>query len=133
MKNKLAGICAAVLGLLTMVMVMAAPSFAHHGTAAYDTHKQSTVMGTVSGFDFANPHALIYLDVKQPDGSVRKWQGRLTSPNLLARAGWTRASLQLGQQITVSGFPAKNGANSIWIRKIVTSEGKELPRGIGDE
>lgn len=123
MAKQLIRICALAIGLL----IAAEPSLAHHGTAAYQEDKQVTVTGTVTSFDFANPHALIYLNVKQNDGSTAKWQGELTSPNHLVRAGWTRNSLRPGEQITISGLPAKAGANSIWIRKVVKADGTELP------
>ena len=127
MRAKSITVCAMALELL----MFAAPTFAHHGIAAYEEHKQMTVTGSVTYFDFVNPHALVYLNVQQSDGTNAKWQGELTSPNNLARVGWTRRSLQPGDRITVTGFPAKSGANTIWIRRIVKSDGTELPTGIG--
>lgn len=126
---KLIAICALAFGLLTTAI----PSFAHHGIAAYDEDKQITVTGSVTYFDFANPHTLIYLNVKQSDGTIAKWQGQLTSPNNLARVGWTRRSLQMGDQVTITGYLAKNNANTMWIRKIVKSNGTELPTGISEK
>ena len=128
-RTNLVRICALAFGLLTT----AAPSFAHHGIAAYEEAKQITVTGSVTYFDFVNPHTLIYLNVRQSDGTIAKWQGQLTSPNNLARVGWTRRSLQMGEQVTITGYPAKNSANTMWIRRIVKSDGTELPTGIGEK
>ena len=128
-KAKSIRLCVIAFGLLAI----AVPSFAHHGIAAYQEAKQITVTGAVTYFDFVNPHALVYLNVRQNDGTNAKWQGQLTSPNNLARVGWTKRSLQMGEQITISGFPAKNSANSMWIRRIVKSDGTELPTGIGEK
>jgi hypothetical protein len=115
------------------VLFIAAPIFAHHGIAAYQADKEITVTGRVTEFDFSNPHAVVFLDAKQNGGMSMKWEGELTSPNILARVGWTRRSLERGEQITISGNPAKNGEGSIWIRKIVKSNGMELPVGLGRE
>lgn len=130
-RNKISsmGICALAIGLLAV----ASPSFAHHGIAAYEEGKEITVTGSVTSFDFANPHTLIYLSVRQSDGTIAKWQGQLTSPNNLARVGWTRRSLQTGDQVTITGYLAKNTGNTMWIRRIVKSDGTELPTGIGEK
>ncbi|HZP32121.1 MAG TPA: DUF6152 family protein [Candidatus Acidoferrales bacterium] len=110
-----------------MLPTLTSPAFAHHGTAAYQEDRQVTVTGTVTGFEFANPHTLVYLDVKQNNGTVAKWQGEMTSPNHLVRAGWTKNTLRPGEQVTITGLPMKRGARSMWIRKIVKSDGTELP------
>ena len=123
MKGKWMGICAVALGLA----IGANPALAHHGTAAYQEGKQISVTGTVTGFEFANPHTLVYVDVKQSDGTVAKWQGEMTSPNHLVRAGWTKNSIRRGEQITITGLLMKRDARSMWIRKIVKGDGTELP------
>jgi hypothetical protein len=128
MKTKMLTDVAVIVGLL----IVSAPLFAHHGTASYDTSKTITVKGTVTDFQFMNPHVLIFLDVKDDNGNLQKWQGELTSPNHLARVGWTRSSLKPGDQITLSGFPAKSGAGSMWISKVVLADGKALDTGLGN-
>jgi|SRR5579883_29090 len=129
MMRKLATLLTIGFGFL----LVAAPALAHHGIAAYQSDKQVTIMGTVTAFTFSNPHALVYLNVKLSDGSIAKWQGELTSPNNLSRVGWTKRTIGPGEQITISGYPAKNGGSSIWIRKIVKSDGTELPVSISGE
>lgn len=123
MRRKLIALCVLALALA----ISAGTVFAHHGTAAYEEGKQISVTGTVTGFEFANPHTLVYLDVKRSDGTVVKWQGEMTSPNHLVRAGWTRNSLRAGEQITITGLLMKRDARSMWIRKIVKGDGTELP------
>lgn len=114
--------------LLPAVALLAAsvPVFAHHGKATYDETKIATIMGTVSSFEFSNPHAELYLDVKNEKGNIEKWVGEGTSPNMLAREGWNRRTLKPGDMITATGHPARNGTNSLRIEKIVLPSGREL-------
>lgn len=123
-----------VLGLLAIVVLaVSGTAFAHHGAAAYDMAKAVTVKGVVSDFQFINPHVLITIDVKNDDGSVQKWEGELTSPNHLARAGWTKSTIKVGDTITLMGAGAKSGSSTIWIRKIVGANGEPISLGGGGD
>ena len=122
----------ASFALLVGVMTIASVAFAHHGTANYDTSKTVTVKGTVTDFQFINPHVLIVMDAKDEGGKIEKWQGELTSPNRLSRNGWTKSSIKLGDTITISGYPTKSGSTEIWIQKVVLAGGEELPTGNGN-
>ena len=106
----LAVIAAGLLFLPALLM-------AHHSAAAYESTKQITVTGTVTEFHFVNPHVLIYMTAKDESGTTRKWQGELTSPNRLVRAGWD--NMTAGDPIALTGYPAKDGGNSIRITKVV--------------
>jgi hypothetical protein len=117
---------------LGFLFILSARAFAHHGAAAYDMSKSVTVAGMITDFQFVNPHVLISMDVKDPSGKVEKWQGELTSPNHLARAGWTKSTLKPGDQITLTGGPAKSGSPTLWIRKI-TKDGQEVSLGGGGD
>jgi hypothetical protein len=108
--------------------VASAPIVAHHGAAAaFDVTKTITVQGTMTEFLFVNPHVQLYFERKNDKGEVEKWQGALTAPSKLSRAGWNKRTLQPGDQVTVSGNPARNGSNSIWIRKLIGPKGDSLP------
>jgi hypothetical protein len=122
------GIFALCIGLLALAPI----AFAHHGTANYDTGKQITVKGTVTGFDFVNPHVQIFWDAKDDSGAAVKWQGELTSPNRLSRVGWSKSTLKTGDTITITGYPTKSGSHEIWIQKVVTGDGQELQTGGGN-
>jgi hypothetical protein len=117
---------------LGILLFLSGPVFAHHGSAAYDMSKSVTVTGTITDFQFVNPHVLISMDVKdQATGKVEKWEGELTSPNHLARAGWTKSTLKPGDQVTLIGGPAKSGSPTMWIRKIM-KDGQEVSLGGGE-
>lgn len=84
------------------------PLLAHHSIdAEFDRNKPVTVSGTVTKIDWMNPHIWIYLDVKNKDGQIEKWQFEGGPPNALKRGGWNRDSLKVGDQVTVSGIMAK--------------------------
>jgi len=120
MTKKWAVLLVAVLGLLVI-----SPVYAHHGSAAYDTSKIVTVTGTVTAYNFVNPHVMIAVDVKNDSGNIENWEGEMTSPNHLARAGWTKNTIKLGDQITLTGAAAKSGANTMIIRKVLKG-GQEI-------
>jgi hypothetical protein len=120
------------LAVALLTLAIAGATFAHHGAAAYDTAKSVTVKGTVTDFQFTNPHVLIFIDSKEEGGNVQKWQGELTSPNHLARAGWTKSTIKVGDQITLTGNPATSGAPNLWLRKVLSPSGTEIKTGGGD-
>jgi hypothetical protein len=128
MRTKLSS--AIALGAL---LALSVPAFAHHGAAAYDMSKTITVTGTVTDFQFVNPHVLIAMDVKDPStGKIEHWQGELTSPNHLARAGWTKSTIKPGDEVTLTGGPAKSGSPTMWIRKL-SKDGQEVSLGGGGD
>lgn len=112
-------------GVLALFFVTQAALLAHHGTAGYDTKATVTLEGTVTDFQFVNPHCIISLMAKDAKGEDQKWQGELTSPNHLLRAGWNAKSVKPGDQIKLTGWQAANGAHSLRINKTVVN-GKEL-------
>ncbi len=129
MKMKLA-IFAAALGLLIAV----APVMAHHSFAAeYDAKQPVEIKGKVTQVDWTNPHARFYVDVKDASGKVTSWNFELASPNVLKRNGWTRTSLKIGDEITVQGSRAKDGANMANAKTVVLSDGRKVFAGSAEQ
>jgi hypothetical protein len=110
---------------LGVLMVVAAPLLAHHGTAAFNT-QEVTVTGTVTDFVFVNPHCQVYWEVKNEKGEIEKWQGELTAPTKLMRAGWNKRTLKPGDKITASGQTVKSGNRTMWIRRLIGPDGKQM-------
>jgi hypothetical protein len=110
--------------VVTALILVSVPLFAHHGEANYDTSKVIDVKGTVTDFRFINPHVLVYIETKDENGKVEKWICEATSPNLLVRRGWNKTTLKVGDEITASGHRAANGEPLLRLMKIV-SNGKE--------
>ena len=124
---KTAWIAIASAGLLA---IAAAPAAAHHSFAAeYDAAKPVTLKGTVTRIEWTNPHARFYVDVKDPDGTVVNWNLELASPNVLVRQGWTRQSLKIGDEITVTGSSAKDGSKMANARNVTLASGKRVFAG----
>lgn len=97
---------AIVLGSLSSSL----PLFAHHSFAAeYDSKKTITVHGIVQKVAWVNPHAYVWVNVKDENGKVVTYAFESLSPNALMRGGWTRNSLKAGDEVTVDGYLAKDG------------------------
>ena len=122
MRIKLLTLFTFVLGLL----VTAAPGFAHHAWRGYDMKNLTTMTGTVTGFDFGNPHVWMNLDVKNDKGDIEKWSAGGPSPSRMANAGWTKDTLHAGDQITLVGNRISDGTYKLRLSKVVLANGREL-------
>jgi Family of unknown function (DUF6152) len=113
-----------VLALIFTALLVSAPLLAHHGEANYDTDKVVSVKGTVSDFEFINPHTLITVDVKNDKGEIEKWACEARSPGMLVRVGgWDKNTLKAGDAITVFGYRAKNGTTVMRLQKLTLADG----------
>lgn len=113
--------------LILALMLSAASLFAHHAfTAEFDATKLTTWAGTVTKVEWMNPHARFYIDVKDASGVVTNWNFEMGSPVQLRRQGWTRDSLKLGDQITVDGYPAKDGAKMASAKSVTLADGRTV-------
>lgn len=122
----------AVLALLVVGFPLAGRAVvAHHAfSAEFDAEKPVKLTGAVTRLDWTNPHAWIYVDVKDETGRVANWGFELASPNGLMRSGWTRFSLKPGDVVTIEGARAKNGSNNANAEVvIVASTGQKLFAG----
>ena len=100
------------------------PAYAHHSSVPWYNLQADpiTVTGVVKEFRFINPHVYIIVDVTGPDGTVEEWKLESTSKNRLLRMGWTEDSIQVGQTVTASGFPAWKG-NGVDTEEIIVEDG----------
>ncbi len=99
---------------------------AHHSTSMYDMANPVTVKGAVKRFEWTNPHAFIYLDVKDSAGGSVEWEIELMSLNHLRSYGWVRTTVKPGETISCTGGAAKSGAPSMISALIELPDGRKI-------
>src|ERR1700748_3969266 len=106
-----------------VLAITGSPSYAHHSVGAeFDLSKKIVLEGRVTRIEWMNPHVYLYVDVKA-DGKTANWACETAGPNTLARQGWSRMSLKIGDRVTVVGYQARDGAFVASAREIVLSNG----------
>ena len=119
-----------VLSIVLLAAALGAPVRAHHSFAAeYDANQPITLQGQIARIDLVNPHAWLYLEVKGADGAVVRWNVEMGAPNNLIRRGVTKATLPIGESVTVDGYRAKDGSNTVNGRQIKMADGRTLFTG----
>jgi hypothetical protein len=107
MMHKASAISIAFFGLFLAVL----PTFAHHSIAAeFDPSKDFTVTGVLTRVEWTNPHIYWYVDVKDESGNIETWRFQGAPPSMLHRAGLLRSDWKIGETVTVSAKPAKDGS-----------------------
>jgi hypothetical protein len=117
-----------VVTILVVGILLAVPSlFAHHGLAAFDTTHTVKMSGTVTEFQWINPHAYIFADLKDDTGKVSHWKCEMGSLGMLTRfGGWTPTTVKPGDHVTIQGFRAKDGSPYMSLGKIELPDGRTL-------
>jgi hypothetical protein len=118
--------------VLVASLGFALPNFApaHHSFAAeYDANQPITLAGTVARIDLISPHAWLYLDVAGPDGAVTRWNVEMGAPNSLIRRGINKNTVPVGAEVTVDGYRAKDGSNTVNSSSIKLADGRALFSG----
>jgi hypothetical protein len=122
MRIRLLALGSLVAGLLAV----SGPAFAHHAWHGYDMENLTTLKGTVTQFDWSNPHVWISLDVSDDKANIEKWNAGGPSPSRMANTGWDKDTLKPGDQITAVGHRIKDGTYSLRLVKVVLPDGREL-------
>jgi Family of unknown function (DUF6152) len=96
-------------GVLGLLMAITAPAVAHHSFAVFDHTRTLTIRGTVTKFQWTNPHGFLEVDIPQPDGTTKHFSIELTSINMMQRVGWRSNMIKAGDKITAIVAPLLSG------------------------
>ena len=95
--------------VLSLVIAMAATVAAHHSFAVFDHTRTLTIRGTVTKFQWTNPHGFLEVDIPQPDGTTKHFSIELTSINMMQRVGWRSNMIKAGDKVTAVVAPLLSG------------------------
>jgi len=116
--------------LLTMLTWGSGSLLAHHSFAMFDTAKSVTITGTVSTFEWTNPHAYIEVDTADASGA-KHWSVEMGSPSILMQSGWKFKDLKHGDKVTVVLNPLKDGKTGGLLIQVTLPDGRVLGNGPG--
>jgi hypothetical protein len=111
------------------LMGLSGPAFAHHSFAMFDQTQVVSVSGTVTRFDWQNPHTWLYLSTVDESGAAIAYSFETSSPSSLMSTGWTSDSVQEGDQVDIDFHPLRDGTNGGQLRTIWLPDGTELCNG----
>jgi len=120
-----------LLNALAAALLMAIPVLAHHSFTMFDATKQLTITGTVTDFQWTNPHAYIEIDVPDESGATKHWAIEMGSPSILQQSGWKFSNLKKGDKTTLVINPLKDGRPGGFLNTATLPDGRVLGNGPG--
>ena len=107
-----------------LALGLGAPAaLAHHSFAMFDMTQEKTITGTVTDFQWTNPHSWIWIEVPTASGDAEKWGVEGMSPNFLERRGWSKNTLKVGDKVSIVIHPVKDGQHGGSFVKITLPDG----------
>jgi len=117
--------------IIVWCLAGASMAMAHHSFAMFDQSKPTTLTGTVTAFEWTNPHAYIELDVADEKGAVKHWSVELGSPSILMQSGWKFKDLKHGDRVTARISPLRSGQPGGLLIQVTLPDGRVLGNGPG--
>ena len=113
--------------LVALAWLPSAVLHAHHSFAAeFDADKPITLRGTLTKIEIINPHGWIYVDVKNPDGSITNWAVEAGSANTLLKRGLRKTRFPVGSEVVIKGFLAKSGRRVANGQTVTFQDGRDF-------
>ena len=119
--------------LIGACMLAVLPAAAHHSFSMFDTTRQVTLTGSVTSFEWTNPHTYIEIDAREESGGIKHWSIELGSPSILRNSGWKHDSLKAGDAVTLAINPLKSGMAGGLLLYATLPDGRKLGNGPGRE
>jgi hypothetical protein len=99
---------------------------AHHSFAMFANDKTITMSGTVKQFEWINPHAWIHIITINSSGKPEEWHFEMGSLGQLGSRGWAKDSVMVGDKITITAHPMKDGSHGGSEMSVITASGQTL-------
>jgi hypothetical protein len=113
-------------GWIILILIFAALPLSAHHSWPVDMSRLVTVKGTVTEFNWANPHPMMTLEVRTADGAIEKWVIGGPAINRMEANGWTKTTVKPGDEITGIGYQFADGQKIIRLERVVLADGKEM-------
>src|SRR3982751_971787 len=114
------------IALTVALLIASAPAWVHHSGAMFDPTKEQTLVGTITEFNWTNPHSSFKVSVPAADGKEEVWAVEMNGPQNLVLAGWKRTTIKAGDKVTVVVRPLRDGKPGGSFVSIMLPDGKKL-------
>ncbi|HVV47938.1 MAG TPA: DUF6152 family protein, partial [Bryobacteraceae bacterium] len=109
----------AACAMLWLSMAAPAPAALSGFSSTYDNARQVRLSGPVTRIDWNNPHAFVFIDVRDGSGTVTNWAVEIGNPLDLDQAGWKRSAVHIGDIVKVEGLPARGQKRQAFAKSVV--------------
>lgn len=118
------------MALPIALAALATPALAHHSFAMFDNTRSVTLHGTVTKFQWTNPHGYLEIDAEDGKGGIKHYTMEMTSPNMMSRGGWTSRTIKTGDIVTAIMAPLRDGQAGGLLLEVTLPSGKVMLPGV---